>query len=128
MLDPSTRSVSDVAHTVTAAASSSSASRANDFLKTCKCPSSAKAYGSYEELVNDPNVDIIYVATPHSHHYQNVMLCLLSRKNVLCEKAFTVNEKQARKVRNRTRLTGLASFNSISTPRDTLYIGVADMF
>ena len=98
MIDPSTRSVSDVKHTVTAAASSSSSSRAKQFLETCKCPSSASAYGSYEELAKDPNVDIIYVATPHSHHYQNTMLCLLAGRHVLCEKAFTVNAAQARKL------------------------------
>lgn len=98
MIDPSTRSVSDVKHTVTAAASSSSSSRAKQFLETCKCPSSAAAYGSYEDLVKDPNVDIVYVATPHSHHYQNTMLCLLAGKHVLCEKAFTVNAAQAKKL------------------------------
>ena len=98
MIDPSTRSVSDVKHTVTAAASSSSSSRAKQFLETCKCPSSASAYGSYEDLVKDPNVDIVYVATPHSHHYQNTMLCLLAGKHVLCEKAFTVNAAQAKKL------------------------------
>lgn len=98
MLDPSTRQVSDVKHAVAAAASSSSVSRAKQFLETCKCPSSAKAYGSYEELVKDPDVDIIYVATPHSHHYQNTMLCLLNGKHVLCEKAFTVNAAQAKKL------------------------------
>ena len=98
MIDSSTRQVSDVKHTVTAAASSSSSSRAKQFLETCKCPSSASAYGSYEELVKDPNVDIIYVGTPHSHHYQNTMLCLLTGKHVLCEKAFTVNAAQAKKL------------------------------
>ena len=98
MLDPSSREVHDVAHTVAAAASSSSSSRAADFLKACQCPSSAKPYGSYKELVQDPNVDIVYVATPHSHHFQNTMLCLLAGKHVLCEKAFTVNEAQARKL------------------------------
>ena len=98
MVDPSTRSVSDIKHTVTAAASSSSSSRAKQFLETCECPSSASAYGSYEDLVKDPNVDIIYVATPHSHHFQNTMLCLLAGKHVLCEKAFTVNAAQAKKL------------------------------
>lgn len=39
---------------------------------------------------------MIYVATPHSHHYQNVMLCLEAGKNVLCEKAFTVNAAQTK--------------------------------
>jgi len=54
-----------------------------------------KAYGSYEELVNDDNVDLIYIASPHSHHYEYAKLCLEHGKHVLCEKSFTVNQKQA---------------------------------
>lgn len=54
-----------------------------------------KAYGSYEELVSDKKVDLIYVATPHSEHYTNVKLCLEAGKPVLCEKAFTLNAAQA---------------------------------
>lgn len=57
-----------------------------------------KAYGSYEELVQDPEVELIYVASPHSHHYEHIKLCLEHGKHVLCEKAFTVNERQAREV------------------------------
>ncbi|KAL8894837.1 MAG: hypothetical protein Q9192_004015 [Flavoplaca navasiana] len=98
VLDPSTRDVSDVKHEVKAVASSSSADRAKKFLEECKVPEGAAAYGSYEELVNDKNVDIVYVATPHSHHYQNTMLCLEARKHVLCEKAFTTNAAQAKKL------------------------------
>lgn len=81
-----------------AAASSTSSSSAAEFLKTVKASSTAQAYGSYAELVKDPDVDIIYVATPHSHHFQNTMLCLVAGKNVLCEKAFTVNAAQAKKL------------------------------
>ncbi|EME76900.1 uncharacterized protein MYCFIDRAFT_184262 [Pseudocercospora fijiensis CIRAD86] len=93
-VNPETRGVTDIEHVVVAAASSSSADRAKAFLKEVRAPESAKAYGSYKELVADPNVDIIYVATPHSHHYQNARLCLEAGKNVLCEKAFTTNAKQ----------------------------------
>ena len=57
-----------------------------------------KAYGSYEELAADPKVDLIYVATPHSEHFENVKLCLLNGKHVLCEKAFMLNEEQAKAV------------------------------
>ncbi len=57
-----------------------------------------KAYGSYEELVQDEKVDLIYVATPHSHHYACAMMCLLHNKPVLCEKAFTVNAAQAQEL------------------------------
>jgi dihydrodiol dehydrogenase / D-xylose 1-dehydrogenase (NADP) len=96
LVDPTTRDVEDVKHTVVAAASSSSKSRAEQFLKDVGAPSEATGYGSYEELVKDPNIDIIYVATPHSHHYQNCMLALEAGKNVLCEKAFTVNAEQTK--------------------------------
>lgn len=54
-----------------------------------------KAYGNYEALANDPEVDLIYIATPHSHHFENTKMCLLKNKPVLCEKAFTVNTPQA---------------------------------
>ena len=54
-----------------------------------------KAYGSYEELVADKKVDLIYIATPHSEHYENARLCILNGKPVLCEKAFTANAAQA---------------------------------
>ena len=56
-----------------------------------------KTYGSYEELVIDPKVDLIYVATPHSEHYANVEMALSAGKHVLCEKAFMLNEAQATK-------------------------------
>ncbi len=55
----------------------------------------AKAYGSYEELVRDDNVDLVYIATPHSEHLENAMLCISNGKPVLCEKAFTVNALEA---------------------------------
>lgn len=54
-----------------------------------------KAYGSYEELANDPEVQLIYVATPTSHHYEQVRMCLMHDKPVLCEKTFTANAKEA---------------------------------
>lgn len=57
-----------------------------------------KSYGSYEELVQDKNVDLVYVASPHSHHYEHVKMCLNHGKNVLCEKAFTANANQAKKL------------------------------
>lgn len=57
-----------------------------------------KAYGSYEELFNDDDVDLIYIASPHSHHYEHAKLCLEHGKHVLCEKSFTVNHKQAQEL------------------------------
>ncbi|MCF0202707.1 MAG: Gfo/Idh/MocA family oxidoreductase [Bacteroidaceae bacterium] len=54
-----------------------------------------RSYGSYEDLANDSDTDLVYIATPHSHHYDNVKMCLLAGRNVLCEKAFTANARQA---------------------------------
>jgi predicted dehydrogenase len=56
----------------------------------------AYTHGSYEELVQNENVDVIYIATPHSEHYKNTMLCVEHGKAVLCEKAFAVNSGQAK--------------------------------
>ena len=58
----------------------------------------AKAYGSYEEMLADPLVELVYVATPHSHHFEHMMLCIDHGKNILCEKAFTVNGMEARAI------------------------------
>lgn len=57
-----------------------------------------KAYGSYEEMVQDKKIDLIYIATPHSEHYANMKLCIENGQAVLCEKAFTANAKQAEEV------------------------------
>lgn len=57
-----------------------------------------KAYGSYEEMVMDPKIDLVYIATPHSEHYQNMKLCIEYGKAVLCEKAFTANAEQAEEI------------------------------
>ena len=54
-----------------------------------------RSYGSYEQLVADPEVDAVYVASPHSHHHQHVLLALSAGKPVLVEKAFTQNAAQA---------------------------------
>jgi len=56
------------------------------------------AYGSYEQLVADESIDLIYIATPHSHHYEHMKLALEHSKPVLCEKAFTVNATQAKEI------------------------------
>jgi predicted dehydrogenase len=67
----------------------------------------AHIHRSYELLATNSDVDVIYIATPHSHHYANTMLCLENGKAVLCEKAFAVNYRQAKEMvdtANRKRL------------------------
>jgi predicted dehydrogenase len=53
-----------------------------------------KYYGSYEELVSDRDLEIVYIASPHSHHYEHTMLCLKHKKAVICEKAFALNSRE----------------------------------
>lgn len=57
-----------------------------------------KSYGSYEELVNDPEVELVYIATPHSHHMEPAKLAINAGKPVLVEKAFSYNVKTAEEV------------------------------
>ena len=57
-----------------------------------------KAYGSYEELVADENIDLVYIASPHSHHFEHMKLCIENGRNVLCEKAFTFNKREAEEI------------------------------
>lgn len=57
-----------------------------------------KFYGSYEELVADPELEIVYIASPHTYHYEHTMLCLKNRKSVICEKAFAINQKEVKKM------------------------------
>ncbi|KAK0543448.1 hypothetical protein OC846_006411 [Tilletia horrida] len=97
--NPTTRNVSDVVHTVVGVASSTSADRAASFIKEVGLDSQRTvAYGTYEEMCKNPDIDIVYVATPHAFHYRDVLLCLNHGKHVCCEKPFTINAKQAERL------------------------------
>lgn len=74
-----------------------------------------KAYGSYEEMLKDPEVELVYVASPHSHHYQHAKLCLEHGKHVLVEKAFTINARQAEELIGLSREKGLLLAEAIWT-------------
>ncbi len=74
-----------------------------------------KAYGSYEEMLSDPEIELVYVAVPHSHHHKWTLECLNAGKNVLCEKAFAVNEKQAREMIELAEKKGLLLTEAIWT-------------
>ncbi|MCR5302043.1 MAG: Gfo/Idh/MocA family oxidoreductase [Lachnospiraceae bacterium] len=57
-----------------------------------------RAYGSYKDMLEDPEVELVYIATPHSHHYEQIKMCLNHGKHVLCEKPLTANARQAEEV------------------------------
>jgi predicted dehydrogenase len=58
----------------------------------------ATCHGSYQALADNPQIDVVYVATPHPMHAANVRMCLEAGKPVLCEKPFTMNAREAREV------------------------------
>lgn len=74
-----------------------------------------KVYGSYEEMVVDKDVDLVYIATPHSHHFPHAMLAVNAGKPVLVEKAFTANAAQAEELIAAARAKGLFITEAIWT-------------
>jgi predicted dehydrogenase len=73
------------------AIASRSAERANNFAKKFDIPD---AYGSWEEMYTDDNIDIVYIATYHTFHFENTLACLKNGKSVICEKPFTMNQRE----------------------------------
>ncbi len=74
-----------------------------------------KAYGSYKELIDDPDVDLVYIATPHSHHFEHASMAIEAGKPVLCEKAFTANARQADALLNLAHKKGVFITEAIWT-------------
>lgn len=72
-----------------------------------------KAYGSYDALLSDPQVELVYIATPHSHHAACMLAAMEKGKAVLSEKAFTVNAEQAKKVMEYSRTHGVFAAEAI---------------
>jgi predicted dehydrogenase len=75
----------------------------------------AAAHGSYEALVADPDVDAVYVATPHPFHHEHALLALSAGKHVLVEKPFTMNEAQARDIVTLAELNNLVVLEAMWT-------------
>lgn len=74
-----------------------------------------KAYGSYEELVRDEEIELVYIATPHPFHKEHAVLCINHNKPVLCEKPFTVNAAEAKEVFNLAKQKGVFITEAIWT-------------
>lgn len=72
-------------------------------------------HASYEALAADPDIDIIYISTPHSFHYENTLLCLDAGKHVICEKPFAINAVQAGEMISRARAHGLFLMDAVWT-------------
>jgi predicted dehydrogenase len=98
-------------HRVTAVGSRS-AQGARAFADAFSLP---RAHGSYDDLVSDPEVDVVYVATPHSLHAENALAALAAGKHVLVEKAFAANAAQARAVLDAAAARGLVALEAMWT-------------
>ncbi|WP_426302073.1 Gfo/Idh/MocA family protein [Arthrobacter sp. R-11] len=73
------------------------------------------AHGSYEELVADPDVDVIYIATPHPFHHANALLALNAGKHVLVEKSFSMNAREAQEILDLASSKGLVALEAMWT-------------
>jgi predicted dehydrogenase len=94
------------------AVGSRSNEKAAAFAKRFQIPN---AHGSYEDLAADPDVDIIYVATPHPQHVDTALLALEAGKHVLVEKPFTLNAREARQLVEKARAKNLVVLEAMWT-------------
>ncbi len=69
--------------------------KATGFAKKYNIP---KAYPTYQELADDPDIDVVYIGTPHTFHLENSVMCMRKGKSVLCEKALTINADEAKEM------------------------------
>jgi predicted dehydrogenase len=82
----------------------------------------SKYYGSYRELAGDPGVDIIYIASPHSHHHEHTLLCLKNGKAVICEKAFALNSREVEEMISEAARQKVFLMEALWPPFQPMYI------
>ena len=81
----------------------------------------SKYYGSYEEFAADPDLEIVYIASPHSSHHEHTMLCLKNGKNVICEKAFSLNSKEVEEMTGEAKKRNLFLMEALWPPFQPFY-------
>ncbi|MBN1108186.1 MAG: Gfo/Idh/MocA family oxidoreductase [Bacteroidales bacterium] len=100
------------------AVGSRDASRAEKFAKDFGFK---KYYDSYEKLAADPDVEIVYIASPHSHHREQTLLCLRKGKNVICEKAFGLNAREVNEMIREAKKQDLFLMEALWPPFQPFY-------
>ena len=86
-----------------------------------------KSYGSYEELASDPELEIVYIASPHSHHHEHTLLCLKNRKAVLCEKAFALNSREVEEMISEAERQKIFLMEALWPPFQPIYIKTGEI-
>jgi predicted dehydrogenase len=80
-----------------------------------------KHYGSYEQLTADPELEVVYIASPHSHHLEHTLLCLRNGKHVLCEKALAINSKEVEQMISEAKERNLFLMEALWPPFQPFY-------
>lgn len=80
-----------------------------------------KFYGTYEALAEDPDVEIIYIASPHSCHHDQTILCLKNKKAVICEKAFAINKREVEEMIDEARNQNVFLMEALWPPFQPYY-------
>jgi predicted dehydrogenase len=104
--------VAHVPDAVVYAVASRELSKAQDFGQRYNA---IKAFGSYQELADCAEVDVIYIASPHAQHYENTLMCLNAGKAVLCEKAFAINTTMVKEMIAKSKEKNLFLMEAIWT-------------
>jgi predicted dehydrogenase len=86
-----------------------------------------KYYGSYEEMAADPELEVVYIASPHSHHYEHTMLCLRNGKHVICEKAFAINSVEVEEMISEAKKRKLFLMEALWPPFQPFYKKAAEI-
>ncbi|KAH7112926.1 hypothetical protein B0J11DRAFT_554103 [Dendryphion nanum] len=111
------RDDASIKHTITAIGSSSNLEKGQQFAHKFWNAASVtpNIYASYQEVYDAPDVDVVYIATPHSLHRQNCLDAIAAGKNVLCEKPFTINSREAAEVVEAARRKGVFLMEAVWT-------------
>ena len=80
-----------------------------------------KYYGSYEELASDRDLEIVYIASPHSYHHEHTLLCLKHKKAVICEKAFALNSREVEEMINEAARQKVFLMEALWPPFQPIY-------
>lgn len=105
------------AHHIIQAIGSSSKEKGDAFVREYLTHRSSppKVYGSYAEVYTDPDVDIVYIGTPHGFHKQNCLDAIAAGKHVLCEKAFAITRREAKEVFEAAKSRGVFVMEALRT-------------
>ncbi len=86
-----------------------------------------KAYGTYESLVSDPEIDIVYIGTPGSRHKEDVLMALYAGKHVLCEKAFALSSEEAKEMVSTAKSLNLFLMEAMWTRFFPLHVKIREL-